>query len=70
MMRAVAMHPTLPLYDRLIPGGLEQLLLDARGRGESYNTIARNLAAEHGIGVTPPTIASWCKSFDIAKADA
>lgn len=62
--------PTLPLVDRIVPGGLEHFLFEARERGESYQTIVRRLATEHDISVTPPTVASWCRHYEIEKVES
>lgn len=65
----MASPQTRPLVDRIIPGGLERYLLEARERGDSYQTIVLNLAAEHDITVTPPTVASWCRHYEIEKVE-
>lgn len=57
-------NPTLPLVDRLIPGGLEQFLNEAREAGQSYQTIRDRLIAEHDITVTPPTVAAWVRHYE------
>lgn len=56
-----------PLVDRLIPGGLEQFLRDARTSGQSGQTIAGRLAAEHDISVSVQTVLTWCDDYGIAK---
>lgn len=60
----------LPLVDRLIEGGIEAFLTDARQRGESYQAIAARLGDEHRINVTPPTIRAWCIEYGIVKIGA
>lgn len=49
-----------PLVDRILGGGLVQFLDDARAAGESHETIARRLSAEHAIDVTGETVRRWC----------
>ena len=60
----------LPLVDRLIPGGLEKFLLDAREDGQSYRTIAARLRDEHDIPTTQQTVMAWCRSYEIEKPAA
>ena len=66
------MAPTniLPLVDRLIPGGAEPFLREARGKGQSFRRIAKRLAAEHNITVAAQTVANWCAQLDIEKGEA
>lgn len=66
----MALPAQLPLVDRLIPGGLETFLAEARAKGESYVTIARRLDAEHDITTTHQTVANWCKHYGIEKVAA
>lgn len=65
----MASTSTIPLVDRLIPGGLEQFLRDTRGNGDSLQTVVRKLYEEHGITKAPPTIAEWCKAYGITKPE-
>lgn len=58
----------MPLVDRLIPGGLEQYLREARERGESFQTIATRLQSEHDIPTTHQTVSAWCTTYGIGKA--
>ena len=56
------MPPTssFPLIDRLFDGHFAEWLQEARAAGESFEAIARRLAAEHDIEVTGETIRRWC----------
>lgn len=65
----MAPYSTLPLVDRLVPGGLERYLSEARADGQSYQTIVTRLAEEHDISSTPPTVSAWCAHYGIAKAE-
>lgn len=56
----MAATDTYPLVDRLIPGGLSAWLAAARERGDSYETIAFRLGAEHDIRVGAETVRRWC----------
>lgn len=47
------------LVDRTIDGGLDAFLLDARARGESYQTTQARLLAEHDIDVSAETVRNW-----------
>lgn len=51
---------TFPLADRLVPEGLAKFLAEARNAGESYETIAARLRAEHDIPATSETARKWC----------
>lgn len=53
------------LLDRIIPGGTEKWLRQARKQGESYRQIARRLEIEHGHRVTHQTILNWCHHYGI-----
>jgi hypothetical protein len=66
----VALSPTLPLVDRLIPGGLETYLRDARAKGESFQSVRDRLKDEHDITVHPQTVANWCAHYGIEKVEA
>lgn len=50
---------TFPLYDRLAGGGLLEQLQEWRSEGDSYETLAYKLRAEHGIVVTASTVFRW-----------
>ena len=47
------------MADRLTDGTLANLLRGYRSVGDSYQTIARRLFAQHGIEVTDQTINNW-----------
>lgn len=51
---------TFPLVDRLVPGGLTEYLTAARCSGDSFETIAYRLRAEHDIPVSSETARKWC----------
>lgn len=59
---------TFPLADRLVPGGLAAFLASARAAGDSFETIAYKLRAEHDIPVSSETIRKWCARPDAASA--
>lgn len=65
----MASTSTLPLVDRLIPGGLEQFLAETRGRGDSFQTVVLKLREQHGITRSAPTIKEWCEHYGITKPD-
>jgi hypothetical protein len=69
-MVAVPSPSPLPLVDRLVPGGIEKFLTDARSKGQSLRVIADRLKTEHDIDVTPPTVDKWCRGYKIEKAEA
>lgn len=48
-----------PFVDQALGGTLDSELRERRERGESFDSIARWLAAEHGIDVTSETIRNW-----------
>lgn len=58
-------QPTLPLVDKIIPGGLEKYLYEAREQGQSYQAIRDRLIAEHDITVSQPTVISWCRQYEL-----
>lgn len=70
MVTTVPPTKTLPLYDRLIPGGVEAFLADARGNGESFPAIVARLKTDFDIDISVQTVANWCRQFKITKADA
>lgn len=49
-----------PLADRLIDGGLRNLLSQRRAAGDSFEVIARSLATDHGVDVATETVRRWC----------
>lgn len=52
------------LADRLISGGLERYLVQARiESGRSYASIAAALASDHDITVTKETVRHWCHIY-------
>lgn len=59
---------TAVLVDRLIPGGLEPFLREARDSGETFLDIAFRLRAEHDIRVTEETVRRWCGEWLEPKA--
>lgn len=52
------------MADRLTDGKLAELLRVYRGAGDSFQTIARRLFADHGIEVTDQTINNWLVVLD------
>jgi hypothetical protein len=50
---------TRPIIDRLLDGGLDKYLTDAREAGQSFATIAERLGTEHGVTVTAETVRNW-----------
>lgn len=61
----MATPSTSKLVDRIIPGGLDEFLILARGNGDSYSAIASRLFHEHDVAVTPPTVRKWCRDRNI-----
>lgn len=55
------------MADRLANGELDSILADLSGQGLSLSAIAARLFADHGIEVSPPTVALWIKDL---KANA
>lgn len=51
--------PQFRMADRLVDGRLAEIIAVGRESGQSFETIARNLYAEHGIEVTRQTLANW-----------
>lgn len=47
------------MADRMAGGRLEAILGGLRASGESFDTIAKRLYAEHGIDVSSQTVANW-----------
>lgn len=66
-MRDMPATDTYPLVDRIVPGGLEKYLADARGAGESYETIAFSLRRDHDITVGAETVRRWCDRTGATK---
>ena len=66
-MRDMAATDTYPLVDRIVPGGLEKYLKDARSAEESYETIAFALRRDHDITVGAETVRRWCDRAGAAK---
>lgn len=61
----MARTSTLPLVDRVLNGQLRETLATHRAAGETYEQIARWLAAEHGIDVVSTTISRWCTELGV-----
>lgn len=55
----MAATDTYPLVDRLVEGGLPAFLNAAREAGDSHETIAFRLRAEHDITVSIETVRKW-----------
>ena len=51
------------LTDRLVPGGIDKWLRDARADGLSLDAIALKLHDEYDITVTRSTIVNWLKEL-------
>ena len=47
------------MADRLADGELFVILCRMKARGDSNDTIAKRLYAEHGIDLTSQTISNW-----------
>lgn len=60
MVLDVARTDTFPLVNRLVPGGLAAFLNGAREAGQSHDTIAYRLRAEHGVVTSGETVRKWC----------
>ena len=56
------------LVDRIIPEGAASWLLEARERGDSFETIARRLSAEHAVPATAETVRQWLKRAEAETA--
>jgi intein-encoded DNA endonuclease-like protein len=60
----MARRSLYPLADRLLEGRLAELLTTARQAGESYETIARQLNADHGLDISGTTVRRWFQQLD------
>lgn len=58
-----------PLADKALGGELERRLRDARGRGDSFADIARDLDRD-GVRLSGETIRRWCHELNIPSASA
>lgn len=57
---------TRNLVSRLIPGGLDAFLTEARSEGLTFAQIARRLFEEHDIDVTQETVRRWVSQTEAA----
>ena len=62
----MAATDTFPLVDRLVEGGLAAFLAEARANGDSHETIAFRLRAEHDIAISSETVRKWCIRTEVA----
>jgi hypothetical protein len=58
---------TFPLYDRLMGGGLADLLTEWKAAGASYEAIAERLRNEYDIQVTTSTVFRWMQPEEAAS---
>lgn len=58
-MWSVPRPSTFPLYDRIIGGGLWNLLCEWRDNGDSYEDISYRLRTKYDIQVTASTVYRW-----------
>lgn len=62
--------PHFRMADRLVEGKLEEILTERRlKRNQSFDQIARELYAEHGLEVTRQTIAKWVEALGIGAPE-
>lgn len=61
----MARTSSLHLVDRILDGRLAQELTERRAAGDSYNAIARWLAAEHDLEPTGETVRQWCITLGV-----
>lgn len=55
------MAPSIyPLVDRIMGGTLTDYLRTERDKGNSFESIARSLSADHAVIVSGETIRQWC----------
>lgn len=66
----MARSSTIPLVNRIIPGGLEPFLRAARDNDETFADITYRLRAEHDIRVTEETVRRWCAQVLDTEATA
>ncbi|MDQ3640869.1 MAG: hypothetical protein M3450_05210 [Actinomycetota bacterium] len=57
---------TWEMADRLAGGNLEEQLRELRGKGMSYERVAKGLHSNHGISVSWHTVANWCRQLGLA----
>ena len=55
------------MADRLAGGRLAGILAERRADGQSFDQIARELYAEHGIEVTRQTVANWIDALALVE---
>lgn len=55
----MARRSLYPLVDRLLDGGLAEFIATRRAEGQSFETIARDLQAEHDVVITGQTVSDW-----------
>jgi intein-encoded DNA endonuclease-like protein len=57
---------TLTVHDQHLGGAVTRYLLERRGEGVTYETLARELAGRFGITTTTSTVMRWCKQAERA----
>ena len=60
--------PYFRMADRLVDGGLDDVLADYKRRGLSPRQVCNRLYAEHGIEVTHPTAAKWLANCEMVPS--
>lgn len=56
--------------ERAVGGDLSAFLRDRRARGDSWETIAKELWADHGVEVTGAGLRKWGQKLDGEEATA
>jgi hypothetical protein len=62
-------RPIFDLVDRVLDGKLLTVLAEGRTSGDSYETIARNLAVNHDLPISAEQVRKWCIEHDITKPE-
>lgn len=65
----MAPGPMRPLVDRILGGRLDDILLEWRSQGLSFEACARRFATEHDIEVTTETVRKWFSEAEARASD-
>lgn len=65
MVCHVARRSIRPLVDRILHGRLHALISERLAAGDSFEQVARWLAAEHDIEVTGETVRRWWHDYQL-----
>lgn len=69
-MKPAATSAAYRMADRLADGRLAEIIAEQRAAGTSFEAIARQLHADHGIEVSGTTVANWSRALDLEPAEA